>query len=584
MMYIIFAIVIAIIFTKISKLENSIKVLQSEIFYLKKPGASVPTQTTPVVAEQYAPAPQQFEPAKVLEVRRSVEAEAQSNIDIGEWFRENLILKIGVLMLLAGFGWFVSYAFIHNWIGPVGRITLGVLAGTLITIFGTIRLYKDKTQGIAFTILGSALVIITVLAGQYFYDFFSPLSVLFIVFLVSLYVSFSAFAHSLENLAVYGLLVSLTAPYFSHTREMDPVVMYLYLFVISATTIWVAVAKNWRTTMPIGVTGVLLYSLTFFWGNSDFLSTKYTILLISYITAIMYLVVNISSLIKNQIKISGGDVYLTIVNTATIIGITMAIVPTIYQSLTIAGWMLVYAFSGFFVFSKTKNEKMFFIHSLISILLLAIATTIELSGHTLVIAFAIEAAVIIVASYVVTEKIKISANFAFLMIVPFIMSLPSFISSKWDTGVMHSDFAVLAVVAGVLLALGIFFRLNKENETEEFKINHLMFILSTFYVYSLIWLSSGAMFQNSDMAVFVSLFIYTIIGLITHFTGLFKHHVVLKNYGMVLLVLVVLRLVVVDVWNMELSLRIVTFIVLGIMFISTAFISKSQNKEVSKLN
>jgi uncharacterized membrane protein len=86
--------------------------------------------------------------------------------------------------------------------------------------------------------------------------------------------------------------------------------------------------------------------------------------------------------------------------------------------------------------------------------------------------------------------------------------------------------------------------------------------------------------RDSDSAVFLSLFVYTITGLTTHFYGLFNHSTGLKKYGMTLLILVVARLVLVDVWHMELLLRVVTFIVLGIMFMSTAFISKSQNNQV----
>lgn len=572
---------------KVSSLSTSIEILESEIINLKKQSG---LEAKPIINndpyQEYASA-QTDQTTKILEVSKIIKDEPGDDIldQISIWFKENLILKIGVLMILAGFGWFVSYAFAHNWIGPVGRITLGVLVGSLITIFGTFRLDKNKVQGISFTILGSALVVMSVLAGQYYYNFFSPMVVLLIVFFVSIYVSISAVARSFENLAVYGLLISLLAPFLSHTSQIDLVIMYMYLFVISATSIWISVAKNWPEIVPIGITGILLYSLPIFLGDRiDITTTKYVILFLSYLISILYLVVNNFSLIKNELKLGSSDVYLTIANTAIILGFTTMLVPTIYQSLVISAWMLVYAFSGFLVFTKTKNEKMFFVHSLISILLLAIATSIELNGNTLVIAFAIEAAIISVASFVVTEKIRIAGYFTLLMVVPGLMSMQSLTSSKWSSGIMHSDFAVLALIASILAILGIFFSINKDNEKSVFKVHHLLYILSTFYIYSIIWLSSHFLFINSDMAVFISLAIFTIVGLLTHFIGLFNHHVVLKNYGMALLILVVIRLVFVDVWKMELALRIVTFIVLGVMFISTAFISKSQDKVLTPIN
>ncbi|MES2213248.1 MAG: DUF2339 domain-containing protein [Patescibacteria group bacterium] len=591
MIYIILIILVVLVLIKISNLSTSVQVLQSEVKNLKKKkgleaGTVSSNQTMYDAPTLGAIHEEQTVPMQNIPQSVNAEPEFHQENQISAWFKENLILKIGVIMILAGFGWFVSYAFAQNWIGPVGRITLGVVVGVLTTLFGTIRLGKNKTQGVAFTILGSALVIMTLLAGQYFYGYFSYLSVLIMVFVISLYVSICAASYSFENLAVYGLLVSLFAPYLSHTSNIDPVTLYLYLLIVSITTIWISGAKNWRIIIPIGITGILFYSLPFFFEGVGGLivTTKYAILFIVYTISVLYLVINIYSIIKNQTRVSTGDVYLTIVNTMILLGFTVTVVPTIYQSLVIAGWMLAYALTGFVVYEKTKNEKMFFIHSLISILLLAIATSIELSGQTLVIAFSIESAIIAVASFVVTGKIKIAKDFGILMIVPLLLTLPSFISSKWQTGIFHSDFAVLLVLAVLLLVLGIFYKANDDDTHSVFKVHHLSFILATFYIYSIIWLSSHYIFMNSDMGVFVSLLVFTVVGLVTHFVGLFKHHIVMKKYGMTLLILIVIRLIFVDVWNMELSLRIITFVVLGVLFISTAFISKNQNKVVSQFN
>jgi hypothetical protein len=37
-----------------------------------------------------------------------------------EWIKEDWLMKLGALLLLIGFGWLASYAFLHNWIGPHG--------------------------------------------------------------------------------------------------------------------------------------------------------------------------------------------------------------------------------------------------------------------------------------------------------------------------------------------------------------------------------------------------------------------------------------------------------------------------------
>ncbi|MEI6041971.1 MAG: DUF2339 domain-containing protein [bacterium] len=527
------------------------------------------------------------------------------------WIQENWLLKLGVLMILIGFGWFVSYAFMHDWIGPVGRIAIGIVAGSFISIFGTIRLGKDETQGVLFTALGAALVIISVLSGQYFYQFFSPMIVLGIIFLVSFYVSLTALAYSVEKLAIYGLILALLAPVLSHvSMNLDYVSIYLYLLVISISTIWVSIVKGWRFGNPIGIVGILLYSFPIMMNAQNSFasdSAKYTTLILAYVISLLYLVVSSWSLIKKdntliaengsvalaknrgvnseesvEFGATSNDVLLTVVSTIIILGLTLGLVPMIYQSLVLSMWMLIYGVSGFIVFQATRNEKLFYIHSLVAVLFLAIATSVELSGKSLIIAFAIEAAIVSIASFLVTNNIKISKAFGALMVIPMAMSLESVFSSNWEyergMGMFHVDFFVLFLIGVILATLGMFYRLNKEKDSmaPEFDFYHLSLIFSTVYLYVIIWLSSHAVIFNQDTAVFVSLFMYTVIGLGTYFIGLFNRSDILKKYGGVLLVLVVLRLVLVDVWQMELALRVVTFIILGVMFISTAFISKKQ--------
>ena len=46
----------------------------------------------------------------------------------------------------------------------------------------------------------------------------------------------------------------------------------------------------------------------------------------------------------------------------------------------------------------------------------------------------------------------------------------------------------------------------------------------------------------------------------------------LKAGGMVLLVGVVARLLVIDVWSLEMGLRVLTFAGVGILFLATAFL------------
>lgn len=78
--------------------------------------------------------------------------------------------------------------------------------------------------------------------------------------------------------------------------------------------------------------------------------------------------------------------------------------------------------------------------------------------------------------------------------------------------------------------------------------------------------------MNDDTAVMIALAIYTIAGIGAYFSGR-------RVYGGLLLGFVIARLLLVDVWRMELTGRIITFFLVGALLMSTAFLSRKKIHE-----
>ena len=74
----------------------------------------------------------------------------------------------------------------------------------------------------------------------------------------------------------------------------------------------------------------------------------------------------------------------------------------------------------------------------------------------------------------------------------------------------------------------------------------------------------------------VSLVVYTLAGLATHFYGKMHQRKGFEYYGGAVLGCVVARLLLVDVWGMELTGRIITFFLIGTLLVSTAFIGRKK--------
>lgn len=590
----VFLVVVFMLWSRTSRLDREVTVLKKRL-----DEGQVSTSTASVSLSQNAIAGENGQtngsvpnPEWIVEQPTGQTAQAQKNkLDdknplmnpIG-WFKENWLLKVGVLLILAGFGWFISYVFVHNWIGPLGRVALGLITGSILALVGYIRMPKSSTQGKMFLILGSAMVIITSYAAQAVYDYFNAPISLAIVFLVSVYISTVALQFKMKSIAIYGVVIALLAPLLTHA-SVDINLLFPYITVVALATVWLASVKGWREMNAVSILAFAYYAFPYLLRSPNYISggEQNMILFVVFGLGLVYFLVSVFGAIKNQEKTNSSDIFVAVVDSLLVIFATINFLPSEIQSIVLAVWMVVFAIGSFAVFSSTNNIKFFYVYSLISVTLLAIATSIELEGSALVYAFALESAVISIAGYLVTRKLSVGYSLSSLMIVPVFMSMPSVFSNKWENGFLHDDFGILVLMGILFLSLGLLYYYSEMNSRDSrdagknFYVLHL--ILGSAYLLSLIWLSNISIFDDQSTSVLVSLVIYTLLGIFAYFYGLIKNKETLKHCGAVLLALVIARLVLVDVWDMELSKRIVTFVSIGILFISTAFIGKKVKED-----
>ena len=158
--------------------------------------------------------------------------------------------------------------------------------------------------------------------------------------------------------------------------------------------------------------------------------------------------------------------------------------------------------------------------------------------------------------------------------------LGSIFSNAWSKSAINDDFFVLLILASVLTGLGYFFVLRAKDsaeDTESSQFSSALLILGSIWAYILLWLSlHAALIKNYDTATMMSLIVYTIIGLIAYFFGMKHEWRTLKFYGGLMLGFVVGRMMLVEVWNMELTGKIITFFIIGTLLVSTAFLGRKK--------
>jgi uncharacterized membrane protein len=551
-------ILFVVVFVKISGLKA--RVYRLERLAEMKEVIPAAATSTPIVATAQAP------------IQTPVETGSGSRFF--DWLKEDWLLKLGGLLLLIGFGWFATYAFMNNWIGPAGRITIGILAGIAILALGTFRIKKYINQGGVFLVLGSAVILLTVFAAREWYDMFTPALALGIMFLSAAYVALVSVKYNSFAVALSGLVLSFVAPLLTNGSD-NYVALFSYLMVIVLGAIWiVALRKNWGALVFASLIGVFFYSLPAIFDGREIVGP--TLLNFAYVFALVFFISSIISIVKSKEGDIKAFLLTAVLNAIFLLSWIMAYAPEDWQSLIIAVWMVIFAGGAFILFVETKIRNVFYVYAAISVAMLATATAIQLDGAALTIAYTIESTLIPLLILLTTRDLKAASASSLLLAGPIFLSLANFADYSNSREVFTKDFFVVALLIIALMILGLIFKKNKKADTTvDIQSDNVLLIIGSAYLYTLIWTSlHNAMYNDYAVATTISLIIFTIIGLVKYFYGISHGSRILRNYGGIFLGLVVLRLIFIDVWDMEMGVKIVVFFLIGILFVSTAFISR----------
>jgi uncharacterized membrane protein len=497
------------------------------------------------------------------------------------WLKVDFMVKLGAFLLLCALGWFVSYAFMNGWIGPMGRITLGLMTGAAFLILGYWRIRHEIHQGAIFSVLGSSIVLLTVYAGRELYDFFTPLSALIIMFLSVAFVALLAVTRESERLALASLALASIAPLFTASPYPDVVERFTYLLVIVFGSLWVVYLRGWSTLTLGALVVVFLHGLPYL-GSFITSGDRDVVLLFAFVFTAIFFVANILGLICNEneknrtphLLIAGGTgLYL--------MAWIFAVAPEEWQSLLFVSWMLVFSVGSFIVYRVIERPEPFYLYGATSIALLGAATASELSGPALVIAYTIEiGALVFGATHIVKDR-SVASVLACLFLLPVILSLESMVDSDWYGGIFHDSFFVLTVLMLTLGATGLlaYERAQKEGGEQSATTGALL-IGAGIYLVVLIWLvfHAGNMLSESTATLF-ALLVYAVAGIIAYTRGRQLGNNTLRYVGWTLIALVMGRLLLIEVWNMEIAGRIITFFIIGLLFLSTAFLKKGKQGE-----
>ncbi len=221
-----------------------------------------PREIPPTLSGSAFPQPSSgsgFAPPPLYTSRGKDSGEADLETVIGgRWLN-----RIAIVALLVGFSFGLKYAFDNNWIGPSGRVAIGILLGALMMPWSSWLLgrgYSYFSEGIV--ALGEATLFLSVWAGCQYYHLYSTDIGFFGMILITAAMAAIALGRNSQRIAVLCMLGGYATPALVSTGQDHQVVLFTYLLILGGGLLVMGSRKDWYSLAPVAFIGTEIY----FWG------------------------------------------------------------------------------------------------------------------------------------------------------------------------------------------------------------------------------------------------------------------------------------------------------------------------------
>lgn len=566
---------------RVARLEQEVKELRSLLESRHREDSITISESTSYATQNYEAekAPQQVEDNPPMGVP------VTKKIAVGE----NWLQRIGIALLLLGVAFLFKYSIDQGWLVPPVRSLIGLGIGLALFIPG-LQFSEEKTP-LKQILLGGGIAAfyITGFATYQLYSFVpSPVMWLFMVVVTLLALSLSL-QQDEPVLSIVGVLGGLATPFMLYTGSgsLSSLIIYTVLILTGACVIYFI--KAWRSLLWTMVAGGWLVLLVGLYNNilevlspvfADRLSLQ---LAIVFCLGVFWFIPVIREIVSRRspgrwphpsFRNPGGtvDEHAVYIGNPSVQLMTLGI-PVLSVLYSMALWditweawgVIAMAFSlaigyAYLPLRQQGLPNMASAHGFSSLVLLTLSFFLLFEGHLLFTILALEGLGLrVLAQQNDDEKISAGSHILFGFVA--IWLLHSFTSYKSPELVILNLDALTQLLIILIAGIGVPYWLNKKSSRQTYRLIAHIALLAWFY-------SELSYLENGQAYVSVCWGIYAIVLLIYGFT---KENYNMRMAAMATIFLVVGKLFLVDLSQLQAIWRILLFIGFGTLFLFISY-------------
>ena len=223
--------------------------------------AAIPPPAAPAFVAATSPPPAPTPVQVAAPQFRSLESEPagdsrslESRIG-SQWFN-----RVGILAVLIGVAWFLKLAFDNHWIGPLGRVMIGLLAGAALIVW-SMRFQKRGYAIFSYSLkaIGSGTLYLSLWAAFQLYALV-PAGVAFAAMIaVTAFNGYMAWIEDAELLALYAIAGGLSTPLLVSTGANHEVVLFTYLLMLDLAVLVLVALRPWSRLLFASFVGTAVF-------------------------------------------------------------------------------------------------------------------------------------------------------------------------------------------------------------------------------------------------------------------------------------------------------------------------------------
>jgi uncharacterized membrane protein len=226
------------------------------------PWSRSPKVTQPSFQQLSAPPPRQ--PSRFEVAAKEILVRIWNWIAVGEEHRpagysmeyavaSTWLLRVGVVILVMGIGFFLRYSIDKGWIAPTGRVALSILVGVGLLVAG-IRLLGTHYQLFGQGLIGAGIATLyfSVFASVNFYHMIDAYPAFALMALITVAAGVMAVRFDSLLIAVLGIIGGYCTPIMLSTGQVNFVGLFAYMLLLGCGILGISLKKDWHLLNYLG--------------------------------------------------------------------------------------------------------------------------------------------------------------------------------------------------------------------------------------------------------------------------------------------------------------------------------------------